>query len=177
MDAVAAAAVANRAGKHFRARAPAVKAGPWPLSRMATAQSYDNHPHQPTLTIVATVFVLVAIAAFALRWFGIGGRAAMAAGLGSLILCNLVLITISRVYTTKLQDRIIRLEMRVRAGGCLTPEQQRTLAGVTIKQMAALRFASDAELPALLERAARERLSPDDIKRAVKDWQADLDRT
>jgi hypothetical protein len=46
-----------------------------------------------------------------------------------------------------------------------------------MKQIAALRFASDAELPALLERAAREQLPPVAIKRAIKNWVPDLDRT
>ncbi|HXG56126.1 MAG TPA: DUF6526 family protein [Vicinamibacterales bacterium] len=41
----------------------------------------------------------------------------------------------------------------------------------------ALRFASDEELPLLLERASRERLAPSDIKRAVRAWVADHERT
>jgi len=45
------------------------------------------------------------------------------------------------------------------------------------KQIAALRFACDAELPPLLERAVREKLPPKEIKREVKKWVADLDRT
>jgi len=88
-----------------------------------------------------------------------------------------VLLTISRLYTTRLQDRIIRLEMRVRTAALLSPEQQRLLDQLNIKQIAGLRFASDAELPALLERAVREKLPPKEIKRAVKSWTPDLDRT
>jgi hypothetical protein len=40
-----------------------------------------------------------------------------------------------------------------------------------------LRFAADAELAALLDRAVRERLSPADIKKAVREWRADPHRT
>ena len=115
--------------------------------------------------------------AFTLRWFLIGGRVTMAIGLGGIIAAVGTLLTISRAYTTSLQDRIIRLEMRVRTLSLLSPEQQRMLAALTMKQIVALRFASDAELPALLERAARERLSPVDIKRAIRNWVPDLDRT
>jgi hypothetical protein len=79
--------------------------------------------------------------------------------------------------TTRLQDRIIKLEMRVRTAPLLTPEQQRLLDQLDNKQIAALRFASDAELPLLLERAVREKLPLKEIKRAVKSWTADLDRT
>jgi hypothetical protein len=44
-------------------------------------------------------------------------------------------------------------------------------------QLVALRFASDQELPALVERADREHLSPDQIKRDIKNWVPDPDRT
>jgi hypothetical protein len=87
------------------------------------------------------------------------------------------LLAISRIYITRLQDRIIKLEMRMRAAAVLSPDQARMLGGMTNKQIAALRFASDEEMPALVERAARENLKPDDIKRAVKTWVPDLDRT
>ena len=142
-----------------------------------TAQSYANHVHRPTLTAIGGFFLVVALAAFAMRWTNVGGRASFAVGLLALSAAVLTLLLISRAYTTKLQDRIIRLEMRVRGARLLTPEQQRQLEQLSIKQVAALRFASDAELPALLERAARERLAPADIKRAITVWLPDLDRT
>jgi hypothetical protein len=143
---------------------------------MAT-QSFENHAHQPVLTGVGYACLAVAVAGFALRWFGTGGRATMALGLAGLIATNLVLLLISRSYTTKLQDRIIKIEMRMRGAGLLTSEQQRLLSTLGNKQIVALRFASDAELPQLVERAARERLPPIEIKRAVKTWVPDLDRT
>jgi hypothetical protein len=81
------------------------------------------------------------------------------------------------VYITALQNRIIRMEMRVRCARFLSPEQLAELERLTMKQLVALRFASDAELPALLERARRENLPPDAIKRAVVDWVPDYHRT
>jgi Family of unknown function (DUF6526) len=142
-----------------------------------SAQTFETHVHRPTLTFVGYAMVGIATIAFALRWFLIGGRVAMAIGLGGLIGGQVVLLLISRTYTTKLQDRIIRLEMRTRCESLLSPDQQRMLAALGIKQVAALRFASNAELPALLERASRDRLTPIDIKRAIKNWVPDLDRT
>lgn len=140
-------------------------------------QTYANHVHRPVATGVGYLFLIVALVAFACRWFGLWPRAALAIGFLGLIGAIGTLLLISRLYITRLQDRIIRLEMRMRAAERLTREQQRALSGLTIKQIAALRFASDEELPALVERAVRERLSPADIKQAVTTWVPDYDRT
>jgi hypothetical protein len=129
------------------------------------------------LTGIGFLFVLIALVAFALRWFNIGGRAMFAAGLAALIGAVIVLLLISRDYTTRLQDRIIKLEMRVRCAQFLSAQQQAALMRLSKPQVVALRFASDAELPALLERAEREHLTADQIKRAIKDWVGDFDRT
>jgi hypothetical protein len=142
-----------------------------------TAQTYENHAHRPTATIVGYVLVLIALIALGLRWFGIGGQVTFAIGLLGIVGAVVTLLYISRVYVTKLQDRIIKLEMRMRCAAIVTPEQQHLLSQLSIKQIVALRFASDAELPTLLERAAREQLAPREIKRAIKVWIADLDRT
>jgi hypothetical protein len=148
-----------------------------PYTTQMTAQSYENHAHRPAPTAVGGLFVLVAIAGFAMRWFQVGGRTPFAVGLLGLVGAVCTLLYTSRTYTTKLQDRIIRLEMRVRAEPLLTSEQRRLFDQLSIKQIVALRFASDPELPALLERAARERLAPRDIKRGITNWQPDMDRT
>jgi hypothetical protein len=140
-------------------------------------QDYATHRHNPRLTGVGFMFVLLGVVGFVLRWFGIGGRYAMALGVAGLIAAIQVLLTISRVYTTKLQDRIIKLEMRVRGMTLLTPAQQVILARLSRPQVVALRFASDAELPALVEQADREKLTADQIKRAIKNWVPDFDRT
>jgi hypothetical protein len=143
---------------------------------MAT-QTYESHRHAPITTGIGFAFLGIGIVGFALRWFGIGGRLTMAMGLGGLMACNLVLLSISRTYTTALQDRIIKLEMRVRCTSLLTPQQQATIAQLDKAQLIALRFASDAELASLAERAEREHLSADQIKKAIKTWVPDWDRT
>jgi len=140
-------------------------------------QTYETHVHRPTATGVGYLFVLVSLVAFALCWFGIGGHLATAVGVAGILGALIVLLAISRTYITRLQDRIIKLEMRVRAASLLNVDQQRLLFQLDNKRIAALRFASDAELPALLERAVKEQLKPSDIKRAVKTWIPDNDRT
>ena len=143
---------------------------------MAT-QTYENHRHNPRLTGIGFLFVLLSLVAFALRWFAIGGSVMFGVGLFSLATADVVLLLISRSYTTKLQDRIIKLEMKTRCTTLLPPSQQAALGRLSTPQIVALRFASDAELPALLDRADREQLSSDQIKKAIKNWTPDLDRT
>ena len=140
-------------------------------------QTFENHTHRPVPTVFGYLFLIVALVAFGLRWLGVGGRGSFAIGLLALCGSVVTLLLISRWYTTQLQDRIIKLEMRVRTATFLTAEQQRLLGQLDNKQIAALRFASDTELAALLDRAVREKLPPKEIKRAVKSWTADPDRT
>ena len=143
---------------------------------MAT-QTYETHRHKPKPTALGFLFLVAAAIAFGLQWFDIGGRLMFAAGLSALMASQLVQLTIGRVYTTKLQDRIIKLEMRLRCAQLLSPAGHAAAGRITNAQLIALRFASDEELPALLERADRDRLTPDQIKRAIKNWVPDVDRT
>jgi predicted phage-related endonuclease len=139
-------------------------------------QTYATHRHNPKMTGIGFLFVLIAIVALALRYFYVGGRTTFAAGLAAMIAAEIVLLLISRTYTTKLQDRIIRVEMQVRTAQ-VAPPQRAALSRLSMPQLVALRFASDQELPALIERAEREHLTADQIKREIKTWVPDLDRT
>jgi uncharacterized membrane protein (DUF485 family) len=94
-------------------------------------QNYANHVHRPTMTIVGYLFLLIALAAFVLRWLEIGGRSTIAIGLAAVVMSLATLLAISRVYITRLQDRIIRLEMRMRAAALLSPDQLRMLERLT----------------------------------------------
>jgi hypothetical protein len=94
-----------------------------------------------------------------------------------LVLAMFVVGWISRLYIVRLQDRIIMLEMKVRAAEILPAGQDAQVAKLSKQQIVALRFASDEELGALLERAVRENMDPKDIKAAIKTWRPDLYRT
>ncbi|HQZ39263.1 MAG TPA: DUF6526 family protein [Vicinamibacterales bacterium] len=138
-------------------------------------QSANAHAHHPVSTYVATAFWLVAALAFAgtlLR-----GWAARDLAFGGLLLAVFVTISTGRTYTVKLQDRIIMLEMKVRCAEVLPPGADAKLARLRPKQIVALRFASDDELGALLDRAVAEDLSPRAIKQAVSIWRPDYNRT
>jgi hypothetical protein len=141
---------------------------------MSRVQNYESHRHLPVLTIVVG-----ALALGALIWFIVAAlmRWSLLPGLGLLTLAIFVLALISRNYTTRLQDRIIKLEMRLRCRDLLGPERASLLDRLTRRQIVALRFASDQELPALLDRAVSESLSADSIKQAIRTWVPDWDRT
>jgi Family of unknown function (DUF6526) len=138
-------------------------------------QSFENHAHRPVPTFVGTLFFLITfillIGAWAFGW------PTLFPAVLSLSFAVAVLLSLTRTYITKLQDRIILLEMKVRCAELLPAGQDARLGELTTAQVVALRFASDAELGALLDRAIREKLPPKEIKRAVKNWRADLLRT
>ena len=135
-------------------------------------QSYANHAHRPTLSNVAGLFTLVALVLFV----GVAVRqpSLVMLGLVCLSIGVATLVVISRVYIVSLQDRIIRLEMQGRLSRL---GRSADFARLSTKQIAALRFASDAELPALLDKTLTQNLTPDQIKQAVVDWQPDYYRT
>ncbi len=82
----------------------------------------------------------------------------------------------TRSYATHLQDRIIRIEERVRMQAILPEPLRARIGEVTDDQFVGLRFASDAELPALTQRALDEKLTRKDIKKAVTSWRPDNSR-
>ncbi len=137
-------------------------------------QSFENHAHRPTHTAVVWLLGLAALVLMVMLAPDYGARDW---ALIATILAVIELGWISRVYTVKLQDRIIMLEMKVRVAEILPAGQDAQLARLSSKQIAALRFASDEELGVLLERAARENMAPKEIKAAIRAWRPDLHRT
>jgi hypothetical protein len=138
-------------------------------------QSFASHAHQPVQTLVAGAFTLAAIIMLVGAW--LVAWPTLIHGAVSLSLGVAMLVSMSRTYITKLQDRIILLEMKVRCAEVLPAGQDARLAELAPKQIVALRFASDDELSELLERAIREKLPPVEIKRAIKRWRPDHLRT
>jgi hypothetical protein len=138
-------------------------------------QSFATHAHRPVPTAIAGVLTIAAFILLTGSWlFGWG---TLQAGVVILSMAVFVLVAISRIYTVRLQDRIILLEMKVRAAEVLPAGQDARLSELDPKQVVALRFASDAELGELLDRAIREKLPPVEIKRAIRNWRGDYLRT
>jgi hypothetical protein len=137
-------------------------------------QHFGNHPHRPTQYFIAWGLMLAAVTALVFWLFGWRAeRATVAFTLAAVGWLSYA----ARRGTTSLQDRVIKLEMRYRTDALLSADQRATFGRLSKPQIIALRFASDAELPALIERASREQLSGRAIKQAIVDWVPDWDRS
>ena len=79
----------------------------------------------------------------------------------------------ARGHSLKAQDRIIRLEEKLRFAALLPPDLLARSQALTVRQIIGLRFASDDELPGLVKRALDENLSEKQIKEAINTWRPD----
>jgi uncharacterized membrane protein YraQ (UPF0718 family) len=81
-----------------------------------------------------------------------------------------------RLYPLKAQDRIIRLEEQLRLFQLLPQGLRGRCAELSEAQLVALRFASDADVPVLVEKVLASKMPPRDIKRAIGNWRPDYFR-
>ena len=89
------------------------------------------------------------------------------------ILWLIVLVFKTRIYSLKVQDRVIRLEERIRLAQVLPAAMQSRIPELSIDQLIGLRFASDAELPGLVEKTLAGNWNRKQIKEAVTNWRPD----
>ncbi len=85
----------------------------------------------------------------------------------------LVLVFKVRLYSLKVQDRVIRLEEQLRLMQLLQEPLRSRIPELTVSQLCGLRFASDAEIPKLVERTLNEKLNRADIKKLIQNWRPD----
>ena|ERR1700712_3395997 len=82
-------------------------------------------------------------------------------------------VMVRQHYALGNQNRIVRLEFRLRYFELFGKPSRNIETQISFGQLAALRFASDDEFINLLGRLSKENISSDDIKKSIKDWQAD----
>jgi len=135
-------------------------------------QTYANHARLDPWYhfFLAPVFLITLIASIVhlVRHPHLGG-----VWLVVLAFALFVLVFKVRTYSLKVQDRVIRLEERLRLATLLPEPLRARIHELDIRQLIALRFASDAEIPALVERTLNEKLTQKQIKQAIQNWRAD----
>jgi len=139
---------------------------------MAEPQSFKNHVmfDPPFHFFLAPVGLFLLIASIVELWKNPG----WVSGIHVLtIVWLIVLVFKTRIYSLKVQDRVIRLEERLRLAGLLPATLQPRVGELTIDQLIGLRFASDAEVPGLVEKALAENCNRKQIKQAVQNWRGD----
>ena len=91
-----------------------------------------------------------------------------------LAIALIIVALYARMFALTVQDRVIRLEMRLRLEQVLPPDLKPRIPQFTVNQLVALRFASDAELPDLVRQVVDEKIdNRKSIKQLIKTWKAD----
>ena len=137
-------------------------------------QNFENHGR----FVPAFHFFVIPMAAINFGWqiyrWKTGGFTLD--GLESILLGAALLIgfVYTRIFALKVQDRVIRLEERLRCQRLLPADLQPRIEEFAPAQLIALRFASDAELPALARKVLDEKLTERKaIKQLIKNWKPD----
>lgn len=137
------------------------------------AQNYKNHAKLVPLFHFVTFPLILINLVWAVR------RATQAPSADTLVAATtamalVLLFFFARIFALKVQDRVIRLEMRMRLRELLPIGLHPRIVDFTPEQLVALRFASDAELPELAQVVLRDHItSKKTIKLMIKDWNAD----
>ncbi|MFN0140485.1 MAG: DUF6526 family protein [Pyrinomonadaceae bacterium] len=144
---------------------------------MANQQNYSNHVRWfPLFHFVVVPLLLLNFLSHIVRlYLAEPGSGRKTLAFWTLLSVTFILMALAaRLQALTVQNRVIRLEEKLRYKTVLPAELAATAEGLSLGQIIALRFASDAELPSLVERTlSGEFARPKDIKKAVKDWRAD----
>jgi hypothetical protein len=145
---------------------------------MAKPQSYENHTRlDPAYHFFVLPLLLLnlifAIYATIHAWPGFKHTHLwwIVMSLALFVLAGMV-----RTYALHNQDRIIRIEEQLRLADLLPEDQLGLIDALTIDQFIGLRFASDAEVTAVAQRAVAENLNRKQIKQSITHWRADNHR-
>ena len=137
-------------------------------------QNFQNHAKFVPLFHGFTFFVFVVNLGWSVYHLMTSNKTVESVLLVFMAAALILLFFYARIFALTVQDRVIRLEMRLRLAGILPAEMRSRIPEFTVGQLVALRFASDAELPALAKKVLDDKISDRKaIKQMIKDWQGD----
>jgi Family of unknown function (DUF6526) len=138
-------------------------------------QNFENHArlHPVFHFVLAPLFFINIIIAVILVVRTPGWLTAWGVVMALALFLLLILV---RVNPMKVQGRVIRLEERLRLATLLPDPLRVRIHELSERQLIALRFASDKEIPALVQKSLTEHLKPAEIKKAIAEWRADTFR-
>lgn len=138
-------------------------------------QQYKNHkqyyaPHHFVFLPLVTIAMIIGV----YKYFTSGGQALpwLLFAITNFFILYLA-IMLRQHYALNNQNRIVRLEFRLRYFQLFNRPADEVERQLTFGQIAALRFANDMEFSTLLEKALAFNLSADEIKKSIRDWQPD----
>ena len=138
-------------------------------------QNFGNHKrHYPLFHFVASPLLAI-YTAYSI--YALLNTPSLATAMGVVLAAGVTAaLFASRIMVLTVQNRVIRLEMTMRLQQVLgTAAATEALAKLPLSRLLALRFASDAELPALIPRVVSRELSTSlQVKQAIREWQPDL---
>jgi len=138
-------------------------------------QSFRNHARvdPPFHFVAASALVFNLIIAIIFLFKNWHTQTLLSLWITVLSLTMLILYFKIRLYPLKVQDRVIRLEERLRMAALLPESLKRRIPELTEDQLLGLRFASDAELPTLVEMTLDKQLNRKQIKERIQSWRPD----
>ena len=138
-------------------------------------QNYENHAKRVPMFLVSFLFITAYL-------LGSLYQVVVGHSLESIISLLFAvgvmgILFMARAFPLGVQDRVIRLEERLRLESILGPEQRDTIAKMDTELLIGLRFASDSEVAGLLDTILEENIKDrKEIKKRVKAWRADHQR-
>ena len=139
-------------------------------------QTFENHAR------IVPAYHYVAFPLFAINFFFALYKVVTEFSWANLVVFGtsialVLLFFVARVMVLTVQDRVIRLEETLRMRALLPADLQARIADLTVRQMVALRFASDGELPDLVRQVLDGKIEDQKaIKKMVRQWRADFQR-
>jgi len=139
------------------------------------SQSFSNHARFDPLFHLVSALALLGNLVIGVILLVMSLHTQLLLGIWIVILSTVLFVILFKVrsYPLQVQDRIIRLEERLRLDALLPEPLRKRIPELTEDQLIGLRFASDDEIPSLVELTLDKKLNRKQIKERIQNWRPD----